>query len=145
LKGSGIVDCQIRQDLAIQFHAAFFQAVNELAVTHPIHLGSGGDAHNPKRAILALFLFAAGVCEFEAALDRLFGGTVQLGFCEEITAGAFQYLFALSAAFGSAFYTRHVLLLLLSFLRRLEAGDWKQSEWPLHSPGATLVRPSKRG
>src|SRR3989442_12948849 len=89
LKSSRIVDGQTRQDLAIQFHGAFFQAGDELAVTHPIHFGSRGDAHNPKRAILALFLLAAGVCEFEAALDRLFSGAVQFGFCEEITASAF--------------------------------------------------------
>jgi hypothetical protein len=88
-KGAGIVDRQVGKDLAIQFYAAFFQPVDELAVTHPIHFGSCGDAHDPQGAVLALFLFAAGVCEFEAALDRFFGGAVQFGFCEEITAGAF--------------------------------------------------------
>src|SRR5207249_2124085 len=41
---------------------------------------------------------------------------VQLGFCEEIAAGAIQYLFALGAAFRSAFYTRHDVLLFAFYV-----------------------------
>src|SRR6266576_1735190 len=89
LKGSRIMDRQIGKDLTVQFYAAFFQAVNELAVTHPIHFGGRSDAHDPQRAVLTFFLLAARVCELKAALDGLFGGAVQFGFCKEITASAF--------------------------------------------------------
>jgi len=44
--------------------------------------------HDPKRAELALALLAPGIRELQAALDGLFGRPVQLGFCEEVTAGA---------------------------------------------------------
>src|SRR5207245_10933313 len=37
-------------------------------------------------------------------------------FCEEISARAIQYLFALGAAFSPAFYTRHGLLLFIFYL-----------------------------
>src|SRR5262249_19377754 len=55
----------------------------------------------------------------------LFRRTVQLGFCEEIPAGALQYLFAALAAFGTTFYARHGLLLFVPGFRRL--CGWRQS------------------
>src|SRR6185437_13142655 len=89
-------------------------------------LGGGADAHNPQRTELALLEPAPGVRELQPALHRLFGGTVQLGFSQEIAAGALQYLFALGAAFGSAFDTRHGVLLFFGdpcriAIQRLEA------------------------
>src|SRR5258707_13848288 len=85
--------------------------MDELVVTHPIQLGRRANAHNPQRAILPLALLAARVSKLQPALHRLFGGAVQLRFGEEITASAFKYLFSFRAAFGSAFYTRHSILL----------------------------------
>src|SRR5882672_11528047 len=80
LKPAGIVHRQVGQDLAIQLHAAFLEAVNELVVAHPVQFGGGADAHNPERAVLPLFLFASGVSELEPALHRFFGGSVEFGF-----------------------------------------------------------------
>src|SRR6185312_11991852 len=110
-KASGISDRQLRQNLAVQFHPGLLKPADELAVAEPVQLGGGADAHNPQRTELALLEPAPGVRELQPALHRLFGGTVQLGFSQEIAAGALQYLFALGAAFGSAFDTRHGVLL----------------------------------
>src|ERR1700681_2490971 len=85
-KSGSVPDRKVCQDLAIQFYACLFEAVNELVVAHPIQFGGGADAHDPQRPELPLALFAPGVCELQAALDGLFGRPVQLGFCEEVTA-----------------------------------------------------------
>src|SRR6185437_8329285 len=102
-----VVHRDIGQHLAVQFHAGFFQAADELVITDAVQLGGSADAHNPDGTILALFLFTAAVGELQPALNRLFGGAIELGFCEEIATGALQYLLAALAALGTAFYARH--------------------------------------
>src|SRR5579883_1247916 len=97
-----VFDGQVGEDLAIEFDAGFLEAVD---------LGGGADADDPERAELALALLATGVSELEPALDGLFGGAVEFGFCQEITAGAVEDFFPLGAALGSTFYARHGLLL----------------------------------
>src|SRR6266567_6419843 len=77
LKRAGIVYRQVGQDLAIQFHAALLEPVNELVVAHPVQLGGGADAHDPERAGLPLSLLASGVGELESAFDRFFGRSVK--------------------------------------------------------------------
>src|SRR5262249_31758860 len=114
LKGSGIVHRQISQDLAVELHARRLQSMDELVVAHAVQLGGRADAHDPQRTELTLFLAASGVSELQPALHGLFRRPVQLRFCQVITTGAVQYLFAFGAAFGPAFYTRHVVLLLFS-------------------------------
>src|ERR1700730_1821013 len=47
LKRSGIIHRQVGQDLAIQFHSALLEPVDELVVAHPVQFGSGADAHDP--------------------------------------------------------------------------------------------------
>src|SRR5215470_19178617 len=88
LKGGSIVDSQISQDLAIELHARRLQSMDELVVAHAVQLGSGADAHDPQRPVLALFLAASGISELQAALHRLLRRPVQLRFCQVITAGA---------------------------------------------------------
>src|SRR6185437_2907115 len=105
-------------------------------------LGGGADAHNPQRTELALLEPAPGVRELQPALHRLFGGTVQLGFSQEIAAGALQYLFALGAAFGSAFDTRHGVLLFFwrSMQDRNSAAGGKEKIRSLFTRSSTLWR-----
>ena len=57
--------------------------------------------------ILALLLLAAGVGEHQAAFDGLLRCLVELGFGEEVAAGAFQDLLAAVGALGTPFYTGH--------------------------------------
>src|SRR5579872_7056454 len=111
LEAGGIVDRQVRQNFAVEIHAALLEPVDELAVAQAVELGGGADAHDPQRAILPLFQPPSGVGKLQPALHRFLGGAVELGFSEEITAGTFEYLFALGAAFGAAFNTRHGVLL----------------------------------
>src|SRR2546425_12227870 len=84
LKRAWIVYREIGQDLAIQFHAALLQAVDELAVTQSVQFGGSSDSHNPQRAVLALLLLASGVGELQPALDGLFGCPGQLSIGAEI-------------------------------------------------------------
>src|SRR6266700_856088 len=105
-KRGSIVNGQVRKNLAIQFYSCCLQSMNKLAVAQPVQLGRSADAHNPQRAVLALFLFSSRVGELQGAVYGFFRRTVQLGFCQEITAGAVKYLLAFSATFRPAFYTR---------------------------------------
>ena len=77
LKGGGVVDRQISQNLAVELNARALQSVDELAVAHAVQLGSGADADNPQRAVLALLLLASGVGEPQAAFHGLFRRAVQ--------------------------------------------------------------------
>src|SRR5689334_11933614 len=113
LEACRVRDSQLRQNFAVQFHAGLLQPADELAVAEPVQPGGSADTDNPQRAELPLLEPAPSVGELQSALHRLFGGAVQLGFSQEITAGAIKYFFALGAAFGSAFDTRHGVLLFL--------------------------------
>src|SRR5437667_12590157 len=88
LKPRRIFHGELGQDLAVEFDSALFQAADKSAVAEAVLLGGGTDAHDPDGAELALLLLASGVGKLEGALHRLFGGAVELGFCEVISAGA---------------------------------------------------------
>src|SRR5580698_3545638 len=88
LKRGSVLNRQVGENLAIQFDSCFLQAVDECVVAHPIQLGGGPDAYDPQRAKLPLALLAPAVGELQAALDGFFSRPVELGFCEEVTAGA---------------------------------------------------------
>src|SRR5205814_2511354 len=88
LKAGRVFHRQLGQDLAVEFDSALFQAADKPAVAEAVLLGGGADAHDPDGAELALLLLASGVGKLEGALHRLFGGAVELGFCEVISAGA---------------------------------------------------------
>src|SRR6266496_742732 len=107
LKSGWIFDCQIGKDFAVQSDAGFLEAVDERAVAHAVQLGGGADAHDPQRPVLTLALVATAVGALQPAPNGFFGRAVEFGFCQEITAGAVQYLFTFRATFRPAFYTRH--------------------------------------
>src|SRR5438477_5954796 len=77
LKSGWIFDCDVCQDLAVEFDAGFFQTVDERAVAHIVQFRGGSDADDPQRAVLALALFPAGVGELQSAVYGLFGRTVE--------------------------------------------------------------------
>jgi hypothetical protein len=81
--------------------------VDELVVAQPVQLRCRTNPHDPQRPKLPLPLLPSRIRELEPALYRFFGGAVQFRFGQEVSACAVEYFFALGAAFGSAFYTRH--------------------------------------
>ncbi len=81
----------------------------------PFCEGGGADADDPERAVLALFLFAAGVGELQSALDGFLGSLVELGFGEEVAGCALENFAAAIGALGTAFYTRHGAVLFAWF------------------------------
>ena len=74
-----IVYRQVRQNLAIQFHACLLQAADELVVVQSMQARSRADAHDPDGAVLALLLLAAGVGKLQPALDGFFRRAVKFG------------------------------------------------------------------
>src|SRR4051812_26593349 len=95
LKRCRIFHREVGENFAVELDARLLQAIDELAVADAVQFGGGSDAHNPQRTILTLALLTSGVGELQPAIDRLFGGAVQFGFCKKIAASAVQYLFAL--------------------------------------------------
>jgi hypothetical protein len=90
----GIVGGDVGEDLTVEGVAGELEAVDEGGVAHAVLESGGADADDPKRAILALLLLAAGVGELESALDGFLSGLVELGFGEEVAAGALEDLAA---------------------------------------------------
>jgi len=76
-KARRVVRCDIGQDLAVQFYAGLLEAADELVIADALCTRRRADADDPDGPILALLLFASGVCEFKAALHRFFGGAMQ--------------------------------------------------------------------
>src|SRR5271156_2520334 len=138
-KSCCILNRQIGQNLAVELHAGLLQSADELVVVQSIQAGGGADAHDPDRAVLALFLLAARVGKLQRAVDGFFRRAVEFGFSKEVSTGAFKNLFALGAAFGSAFYTRHGCSPFLSHhywrleVRRLLPKGISEAQ-PLHTP-----------
>src|SRR5262249_14431356 len=85
-KARGVVDGDICQHLAIQLYSRLLQTADELVVAESLGASRGADAPDPDGAKLPLLLLPAGVRKLQSALDRFFCRTIQLGFCEEITA-----------------------------------------------------------
>ena len=77
LKGTWVLYRNVGKYFAVQFNTALFQAIDELAVAHPVKAGRGSDADDPQGTELTLFLAASRVGEFQPAFDRFFCGTVQ--------------------------------------------------------------------
>src|SRR6185437_2933580 len=107
-----VVHGNVGQDFAVELDSGCLEAVDELRVADAVDFSGGIDAHDPERAVLALLLLASAVSELHAALDGFLGGLVELGFCEEVTAGALQNFLAAVVAFGSTFYAGHGAALL---------------------------------
>src|SRR5579864_1099725 len=76
-KTSRIIDRDVSKDLAVQFDPRLFQAADKLAIADAMLFGGSPYAHNPYRAILALFKASSGVGKLETALHRFFGGTIE--------------------------------------------------------------------
>src|SRR5215469_15273263 len=87
LKGARILHREIRKNLAIEFDSGFLQSADEARVAQSMLFCGRADAHDPQRPELPFALLASRISELQAAFDRFFGGTVQLRFGKEITAG----------------------------------------------------------
>ena len=109
--------------------------MDELRVSDAVGLGCGIDAHDPERAELALLLFASAVSELHAALDGFLGCLVELGFGEEVAAGALQDFLAAVGAFGSTFDAWHASFLLVCCGSAAGGGKnlFTRSAYPIHS------------
>src|ERR1017187_8226441 len=88
-KAGGIVGRDVREDLAIQRIAGQLEPVDEGRVAYAVGVAGRFDADDPQRAKLALLLLAPGVGKLQAAFDGLLRCLVELGFGEEVAAGAF--------------------------------------------------------
>src|SRR5580704_1606783 len=76
-KRARIVNRQIGKDLSIQLYASLLQSMDELAIAQAVQLGGRADAHDPERAVLALFLFASRIGKLKSAVDGFFRRAVQ--------------------------------------------------------------------
>src|SRR5271155_2871574 len=111
LEARRIVDGDIRQNLAVQIDARALQPVDELAVGNLRSPTCGVDAHDPKRAKVALLDTPADVAVTESFFDGLLRRSVQLGLGEKVTLRQTKGFVAIISPAGSSFYSRHVFSL----------------------------------
>src|SRR5258708_2893830 len=78
-----IVGGQIRENLAVQLDAGFFQPADELAVGKSGGAATGSDADDPQRAEIAFFPAASDVSIFLSLFDGLLGSPVELALGEK--------------------------------------------------------------
>ena len=107
-----ILQRDICEHLAIQFHSCSLQPVNQLIVVEAILPGSGADADNPQLAKIPLAGLSIPVGINERLVDRLFGELIELALIEVVTLRKLENFFAAVVAFCSTFDSRHGELLL---------------------------------
>ena len=111
-EGGGILQRNICEHLAIQFHSCGLQSVNQLIVVESILPGSGTDADDPQLAKIPLAGLTIPVGINERLIDGLFGELIELALIEVITLRKLENFFAAVVAFCSTFDSRHGELLL---------------------------------
>src|SRR5579884_698029 len=112
-EAGGIVYGDVGEDFAIQIDACLLEAVDELAVGDLQRAAGGIDAHNPKRAEIALLEAAADVAVTERFFDGFLRGAIQLRFGKKVAFRPAKCFVAVVPPMGTSFYSWHVFLLLL--------------------------------
>src|SRR6266853_2991137 len=93
-EGCCLVGGQIRENLAVQLDAGFFQPADELAVGKTGGAATSSDADDPQRAEIAFFPAASDVSIFLSLFDGLLGGPVQFALGEKKSRRARERLLA---------------------------------------------------
>ena len=75
LKFLRLKDCEIRENLAIEFDVGLAETVHELAVGGTQIAAGDVDTHDPQSAILLFLLFAAAISVSHRLIDGIISGT----------------------------------------------------------------------
>src|ERR1017187_4266875 len=97
---------ELREHLAIDLDARFFEPVHQAAVRDSAFAGQRVDTRNPERAVIALFLLAIAIGVGEALFERRASLFVEFAPADE-TGGELELTLMTAARLGAAFGARH--------------------------------------
>jgi hypothetical protein len=108
VKAGRIRDGDLAKHLAVQSHVGFFQAADELAVSHAALTTGGIQPNNPKCSEVALSLLAPDSCIHLRTNGGFFSQTVQMSWSANMALDGLEDPFSCAAS-GSAFsYSWHI-------------------------------------
>ncbi len=84
-----VVDCQLRELLAVEQNPSFADAFHKTAVGDALRADGGIDAHSPQTLEIALFAAAVAVGVLACAGDGLLGVFIEARTVAEIAGGGF--------------------------------------------------------
>ena len=90
LEGSGVVEGEVGEHLAVDLDTSLMDEAHELAVGEILHAGSGVDTLDPERAEVALLVLAVAVSIGKTFFPGILGYGPYVLTAAEITAGEFQ-------------------------------------------------------
>src|SRR5262245_5684440 len=86
----GVVDGEVREDLAIHLHARETQALDKAVVRHAVRASAGIDSRDPQLAEIALAVTAVTIRVLHRVQHLLLRLAVQAGALATVAAGPFQ-------------------------------------------------------
>ena len=93
-----MVECQVGQRFAVEANAFLAERMDEAAVAHAFHAGSGVNTRDPQAAIDAFFVFPVAKSVLPAFFKGVFSDGVNFGTGAKIAAGGFHDFFPAGAA-----------------------------------------------
>jgi hypothetical protein len=121
-KAWGIVDRNVGQHFTIEADSSSLQSADELAVRNVRRPAGGVNAHNPKRAEIALLETPSDISIAQCLFHCFLRSSIQLRFREEETLGAAKGFVAIISPVGTSFYSGHVFSLKVIRLKRRVSG-----------------------
>ena len=92
-KSGGVVDCEVRKNLAIDFDAGLLEAVHKDTVAHVVLTRTRVDADDPQLAEIALLVLAIAIGVDPSAFDGLLRGSHSLLRAPKAPRAAFMIFF----------------------------------------------------
>lgn len=96
LEGSGIVEGEVSEHLAVDLDAGLVDEAHELAVAEILEAGCSVDTLDPEGAEIALLVLAVAVCVGETLLPCVLGYGPDVAAAAEIATGEFEDFLAAS-------------------------------------------------
>lgn len=90
LEGSGVVEGEVGEHLAVDLDTSLMDEAHELAVGEILHAGSGVDTLNPESAEVALLVLAVAVGVGKTLFPGVLGYGPHIAAATEVSAGEFE-------------------------------------------------------
>lgn len=93
LESGGVVECEIGEDLAVDFDSGLMKQTHEFRVAQVVLTGSGVDALNPEGTEVAFFVLTVTVGVGKTFLPSILGDGPHITAAAKVAAGKFENFF----------------------------------------------------